>query len=135
MSNEKQKGTKPTPKRSGRMKLVDEKFKAEPNSRDELELDLIHAAMNMDRYSQEAFGQIETLAAFAAACLDKPPTANTLNELMDAIVLIKRVAADTANLINVTAEEVGANFRDEDRERRYRAWHKTLISAPAAGSP
>lgn len=134
MSNEKQKGTKPTPKRSGRMKLVDEEFKPEPNSRDELELDLIDAAMNMDRYSQEAFGQIKTLAAFATTCLDKTPTSSTLDALMDALALIKVVADDTANLINVTAEGVNANFKDEARERRYRAWRNGLISAGAASN-
>lgn len=87
------------------------------SERTELER-LQSAVQDMDCLSQGAFSKISALAKLSLAYMETPDGYLHPESIAHALHTIRGIADDIKNCINCSAEEVGFNYRDEDRMRR-----------------
>lgn len=89
---------------------------AESDSEEELKL-LKKAVNMMDALSQEGFDQIIAISGLILRSLEIPDP--DLNDISYAVKAIKGKADDIMNCINCEAENVGCNYKDDTRRKRY----------------
>lgn len=79
------------------------------------------ALINVDAFSQSAFSEIASIANLALLCLETPEGYRRMDDIANALVTIRNKANETENCINSQAEQVGCNYVDEVRQRRWDA--------------
>ena len=72
----------------------------------------------MDCLSQDGFSEIASIAKMALAWLERPDSYGHMDNIADALKTIWGKADDVQNCINCQAEDVGANYIDENQRRR-----------------
>lgn len=76
---------------------------------------------DIDALAQSGFSRISAVAKMALACLESPTHARDLDVLAEAFIMIDAVAQDIQNCINTEAENVGCNYVDKAKMRRWDA--------------
>ncbi len=76
---------------------------------------------SMDCLSQDGFTTISTIAKLVLDRLETPAGHNGLEYLATALELIWNKAEDIQDRINSEAEQVGCNYTDKARDRRWAA--------------
>lgn len=86
------------------------------------EVDRLQAAVEtMDLLSQGGFSEISAIAKLALISLELPAGYQRLDVIATAFEAIRCKAEDMQNCINVEAEQVGCNYTDNARTRRFGA--------------
>lgn len=75
----------------------------------------------IDSLSQDGFSEISTLAGLALKFMETPDAYLCPETISRIFRTIRLKADDIENVINCEAENVGCNYKDKSRERRYQA--------------
>ena len=75
----------------------------------------------MDCLSQSGFSEISSVAKLALSRLETPDGCRHLDDIANALAAIWGKADDIQNCINSQAEEVGCNYVDDAKRRRWDA--------------
>lgn len=75
----------------------------------------------MDRLSCGGFSEIAAIASLALRSLETPDGWRVIDDIVTVLETIRREAKRVENLINVEAEQVGCNYKDEGEQRRWTA--------------
>lgn len=87
------------------------------------------ALINVDAFSQSAFSEIASIASLALSCLESPEGYRRMDDIANALVVIRNKANETEDCINSHAEQVGCNYVDESRRRRWEAASKAQVGS------
>jgi len=82
---------------------------------------LRNAVEFMDCLSQDGFSEIASIARIALSSLETPNGYRNLDNIANALKAILGKADDIQNCINGEAEQVGCNYTDDARRRRWDA--------------
>lgn len=88
----------------------------------------------MDALSQEGFSEISAIAELALAALETPDGYSKIENIVQALQVIRKRAMDIENCVNATAEAVGCNYEDEALKRRYAAHRAVAFDVAAAAT-
>ncbi len=77
-------------------------------------------------YASDMEMKVETLARMALTELERPPTGNSLERVVNALRMICDVVGDLGNVIGVEAEQKGSGYVDEMERDRRRMLHDAL---------
>jgi hypothetical protein len=83
----------------------------------------------MDWMSQEGFSKIASVAKLALARLESPEGHKDIDDIANALGLIWSTAESAQNTINIEAENVGCNYKDEAQGRRWNAASQAWLAA------
>lgn len=89
------------------------------------ELDKLRQAVNlMDCLSQDAFSRIRGVCRLALQAMEQHAAPVSMEDLAQALRQIDQAADEAESCINVEAEKVGENYKDE-------AWYRRMDAARA----
>jgi len=89
------------------------------------------AILGIDQFSQAGFSKISSIARLALSALETPARPRQDEDIANALTAIWHIADDVENCINCSAEEMGANYIDDELARRRAA---TPVSAMVEGA-
>lgn len=75
----------------------------------------------IDQLSQGGFSEIAAIASLALIALETPDGWRSIDDIVTVLETIRKKAKKVENLINVEAEQVGCNYKDEGEQRRWNA--------------
>ena len=80
--------------------------------------DFKDAVFDMDAMSQSGFSKISSIARLVLTALQAPAGPRQVEDIANALTAIKDIADESENCINCRAEDVGANYIDQQFCRR-----------------